>query len=91
METSTDLRFLFGQAFDKLSARRFQSKHRTWHNNYELTYAIHATFRERVLLPRRSSININQYFMFEYISLITGVKVGDISTAWLYELLFEIV
>ena len=29
--------------------------------------------------------------MFEHISLITGVKIGDISTARLYELQFEIV
>ena len=30
-------------------------------------------------------------FMLEYILLITGVVIGDISTTRLYELLFEIV
>ena len=34
---------------------------------------------------------INQDFMFKHISLITGVEIVDISTARLYELLFEIV
>ena len=31
-----------------------------------------------------------QYFMLEHISLITGVKIGDIFTGRLKELLFEI-
>ena len=40
---STDLRVLFGQAFDKLYARRFQGKNRTRYNNKELTHDTHAT------------------------------------------------
>ena len=42
LETSTDLRYLLGQAFDELCAPRFQRKKRTECSNKELTQGIQA-------------------------------------------------
>ena len=54
-----------------------------------LTHGIHAT--RTIILPILTSITMHQNFMLEQISLITGVNIGEISTARLYDLLFEIV